>query len=80
MKNEIIDTHTDRNGNKWKRKISTNFVGEKIRSALQERKESRSSWKNFESRYPAIAGFIITGRKEKHYETYRLLHDRYLQV
>ena len=29
MKNEIIDTHTDRNGNKWERKISTNFVGEK---------------------------------------------------
>lgn len=28
-KNEIIDTHTDRNGNKWERKISTNFVGEK---------------------------------------------------
>jgi hypothetical protein len=29
MKNEIIDTHTDRNGNKWERKIMTNFVGEK---------------------------------------------------
>ena len=31
MKNEIIDTHTDRNGNKWERKISTNFVGEKYK-------------------------------------------------
>jgi hypothetical protein len=29
MKNEIIETHTDRNGNKWERKIMTNFVGEK---------------------------------------------------
>lgn len=29
MKNKIIDTHTDRNGNIWERKIMTNFVGEK---------------------------------------------------
>lgn len=29
MKNEIIDIYTDRNGNRWERKIMTNFVGEK---------------------------------------------------
>lgn len=29
MKNEIIDVYTDRNGNKWERKIMTDFVGEK---------------------------------------------------
>lgn len=66
MKNEIIDTHTDRNGNKWERKISTNFVGEKYAVLLQERKESRSSWKNFESRYPAISGVHYNRQKGKH--------------
>ena len=31
MKNEIIDTRIDRDGNKWEIKIMTNFVGEKYK-------------------------------------------------
>lgn len=31
MKNEIIETHIDRNGNKWETKIMNNFVGEKYK-------------------------------------------------
>ena len=29
MKNEIIDTYIDKDGNKWETKIMTNFAGEK---------------------------------------------------
>lgn len=31
MKNEIIDTYIDKDGNKWETKIMTNFAGEKYK-------------------------------------------------
>lgn len=31
MKNEIIDSYTDKNGNKWHTEIKKNFAGEKYK-------------------------------------------------
>jgi hypothetical protein len=48
MKNEIIDVYTDRNGNKWERKIMTNFAGEKYEVLYKNGKKAEvlgRTWK-----------------------------------